>query len=123
LIANAIHHREPGSVVRVCVEGIGDERVRLAVENRGVIAPSVLPTIFEPLTTTKAASRDRASGLGLGLFITRQIAHAHGGSIEVRSDDEQGTQFVVELPRVIPDVGSNRQPSSFRLNIVDGATK
>lgn len=118
LVANAVHHREPESDVLVRVDGVTPAVVRLAVENRGAIPPAILPTIFEPLQTTKNASRDRASGLGLGLFITRQIARAHGGSIRVDSDDQRGTRFVVELPRShIPESESRLQPSSFEVSV------
>ncbi|MES1210608.1 MAG: ATP-binding protein, partial [Pseudomonadota bacterium] len=42
---------------------------------------------------------DNSQGLGLGLFITRELVCAHGGSIEVASDDAAGTTFTVTLPR------------------------
>ncbi len=117
LLANAVDHREPGSIVRVRVDGRRAAWVKLEVQNRGVIPPAILPNIFEPLQTTKRNKQDRASGLGLGLFITRQIARAHGGTVYVESDPSIGTRFVVELPRELatsestPAVGS----SSFDL--------
>jgi K+-sensing histidine kinase KdpD len=40
-----------------------------------------------------------SSGLGLGLYITREIVRAHGGRIDVLSDEASGTTFVVTLPR------------------------
>jgi phosphoserine phosphatase RsbU/P len=117
LVANAVHHREPETGVLVRVDGESTPVVRLTVENRGGIPPAILPTIFEPLQTTKNAKRDRASGLGLGLFITRQIARAHGGSIKVDSDSQRGTQFVVELPRAIAESESTLQPTSFEVSV------
>lgn len=117
LVANAVHHREPDSEVIVRVDGESEAAVRLEVENRGVIPPAILPAIFEPMQTTKAARRDRASGLGLGLFITRQIARAHGGAIAVDSTPENGTRFTVDLPRAIPESGTQRQPSSFEVPV------
>jgi signal transduction histidine kinase len=43
--------------------------------------------------------RGGGSGLGLGLYITREIANAHGGTIHVESTETAGTHFIVELPR------------------------
>jgi signal transduction histidine kinase len=40
--------------------------------------------------------------LGLGLYVVQQIVHAHGGRIEARSSETEGTLFVVELPRTAP---------------------
>lgn len=113
LIANAVDHREKGAPVRVSIDGRASERVGISVQNRGVIPAAILPLIFEPLQTTKRTKQDRASGLGLGLFITRQIARAHGGSIRVESNDAHGTEFLVELPREANDDTTSQQASTF----------
>jgi signal transduction histidine kinase len=59
-----------------------------------------LGQIFEPLSRGFAQdySQDARSGLGLGLFIVREIARAHEGEVEVRSDGGE-TTFAVRLPR------------------------
>jgi signal transduction histidine kinase len=58
----------------------------------------VLPTIFEAFR--RARSGNNPQGFGLGLFIVRGIAVAHGGSVEVRSGVENGgTTFIVQLPK------------------------
>lgn len=112
LVANAIDHRTPGTQVRVRIDGSDADRVMFEIQNQGIIPPEILPTIFEPLQTTRRTRRDRASGLGLGLFITRQIARAHGGRIRVFSDVATGTLFVVELPRTVTE-NDKTGPSSF----------
>ena len=55
--------------------------------------------IFNPLKTSADMKQERSSGLGLGLFISREIALAHSGSIDVTSSEEAGTRFTARLPR------------------------
>ena len=54
--------------------------------------------IFDPYRRTTARS-GRSKGLGLGLFITQQIVLAHGGRLDCRSTNEDGTTLTVLLPR------------------------
>lgn len=75
-----------------------DENARLVVTDSGIgIEPSRLPYIFECFE--RGVSAKHYGGLGLGLYISRQIVVAHGGSIGVESELGVGTAFVVELPR------------------------
>jgi PAS domain S-box-containing protein len=95
LVTNALQHGEPDSPVELRWSGDDDE-VHVAVANRGRPIPApVLARMFEPFERGAAHG---GSGLGLGLFIARQVALAHGGRIDVRSAEE-GTVFTVVLPR------------------------
>lgn len=96
LIGNALQHGEAGAPVAVTVEG-GPAHIEVRVHNRGVIPPELLPTLFDAFRARPRGSRSR--GLGLGLFIARQIAAAHGGTVEVTSSEQSGTTFAVRLPR------------------------
>jgi PAS domain S-box-containing protein len=98
LIGNAVAYGDPGEPIRVLVEGEPDWVV-VRVHNMGPpIRPEVLPTIFEPFRRAREkAAGDR--GLGLGLYITKEIVEGHGGTIDVRSRAESGTTFCVRLPR------------------------
>jgi signal transduction histidine kinase len=104
LVGNAIKYGEPTAAVQVTLTG-GDPEISIEVRNRGpAIPPSALRRIFEPLergpgSQSRAGSQD---GLGLGLFITREIARAHGGEVDARSDESE-TVFAVRLPRRGPD--------------------
>jgi signal transduction histidine kinase len=98
LLGNALRHGTPGQPVAMRIDGTG-EQIRLEVVNGGAIRPEILPVIFEPFRTTPDRKEAHSSGLGLGLFISRQIALAHGGSIEVKSSEEEGTRFTVIVPR------------------------
>ena len=63
------------------------------------IPAAALPYLFEPLHDIAAKRRSgSSSGLGLGLYISQQIALAHGANIEVHSDDKR-TRFEIPLPR------------------------
>lgn len=99
LAGNAVQHRLPSTPVHVTLDGERSDMVTITVENQGTIPPEILPTIFEPLRGGEPRKLEGASGLGLGLYISQQIAVAHGGAIHVVSDPKEGTRFSVELPR------------------------
>jgi signal transduction histidine kinase len=102
LVANAVQHGASGRPVEVEADGSAPELVRARVHNEGSVPAAVLPTLFEaykgPAGITPEAKAAR-TGLGLGLFIVREIARAHGGDITVRSSQAEGTTFEVSLPR------------------------
>jgi sigma-B regulation protein RsbU (phosphoserine phosphatase) len=87
----------------------------LAVHNGGIpIAPDLLPTIFEPLVRDdrrEGKPKRRAGSIGLGLYIAREIAIAHGGTIDVKSSKETGTTFTVRLPRASGAASRQAPPS------------
>jgi signal transduction histidine kinase len=96
LLGNAVAYGAPGEPIRVELDGDAEE-VRLEISNAGApIAPELLPAIFEPFRRGAAPS---ARGLGLGLYIVKQIVKAHGGDVQVRSTAEAGTTFTVRVPR------------------------
>jgi phosphoserine phosphatase RsbU/P len=76
--------------------------VTVEVHNPGApISPEVIEHIFDPFQRRLARSQRRnEDGVGLGLYIAREIVRAHGGTIEVFSPDRGGSTFVVRLPRV-----------------------
>jgi PAS domain S-box-containing protein len=97
LIGNALEHGDPARPVTVDLSTAGNG-FTLAVHNDGPpIASEFLPYLFEPFRRT-VVRNERSKGLGLGLFITEQIVHAHGGRIHVSSTAEHGTTFSVFLP-------------------------
>jgi signal transduction histidine kinase len=100
LVLNAIKYGAADAPVRVSVHDAGAE-VEFAIRNSGrAIDPSILDEIFEPLKQGSYVDAVPAadSSLGLGLYIAREIAKAHGGRIDVRSDSTE-TVFAVRLPR------------------------
>jgi signal transduction histidine kinase len=115
LIGNAVQHGAAGEPVIVSVDADVDA-VRVQVSNAGVPIPAeARKNLFSPLrqaATTEAERAAGSSGLGLGLYITKEIAVAHGGSVDVTSGDE-GTTFFVRLPRT-PPLGADRRASNLQ---------
>lgn len=98
LVVNALKYGSQESAVQVRLSG-DEPVVLLEVSNRGpAIEPAILEGIFDPLRRGHQDSPDSRGSLGLGLYIAREIAKAHGGEITARSD-EKATVFSVRLPR------------------------
>jgi signal transduction histidine kinase len=97
LIANALQYGDARKPVRISVDGTG-EAVVLRVKNEGPAVPTdLLPVLFEPFS--RGHSDRSPLGLGLGLYIVRQVAIAHDGTVDVESKAETGTVFTLRLPR------------------------
>jgi signal transduction histidine kinase/integral membrane sensor domain MASE1 len=96
LLSNAVKYGA-GRPIEVNLEADGGS-VRLTLRDRGIgIAPEDQARIFERFE--RAVSGQHYGGLGMGLYITRQIVEAHGGSIQVESEGPgKGATFVVRLP-------------------------
>ena len=105
LVGNAVQYSPEDSAVRVVARDEG-EGVRVEVHNLGTPIPAErLPHIFDPFVRGREGSRSGSgarSGLGLGLYITYEIVKAHGGSLQVRSTEAEGTCFWLKLPRHAP---------------------
>jgi signal transduction histidine kinase len=102
LLDNAVKFTPAGGTVMVRLTGDTAE-VRLQVADQGIgITPDRVDRIFERFYR---AHDDRGlGGLGLGLYITRQIVQRHGGEITVESEPGRGSTFVVRLPRSTPEI-------------------
>lgn len=115
LLANAVQHGKADEPVRVLVVGEA-ESVAIEVSNAGDAIPAeTRQNLFSPMRQTLATAaelRAGSSGLGLGLYITREIAQAHGGAVVVASGDEQ-TTFSVRLPRT-PAMAADRRAAARR---------
>jgi PAS domain S-box-containing protein len=101
LVGNALEHgAQDAPVMLRCEEQ--DTWLVLEVHNPGAPIPSTqLATLFDPFRQAGTAREKgrRRGGLGLGLFIVREIVQAHGGSVHVSSSERDGTTFTVSLPR------------------------
>ena len=101
LVANAIQHGAETSPITVTAY-IASGEITIEVHNDGppIPAPSI-STIFDfaaPRSPQDPAEKTQSDHLGIGLYITRKIAEAHGGGISVTSTPQDGTTFEVRLP-------------------------
>lgn len=105
LLGNALEHGDAAHPIRL---QLWDEAgvQRLEVNNQGgPIDPALLPHLFEPFRQGGGPRKHHPSGggLGLGLYIVRELVRAHGGDVGVHSTAERGTTFALTLPRHAPE--------------------
>ena len=99
LLGNAFQHGTHDGPVRLITCGT-DQDVSIQVRNSGVPIPAEdLQRLFEPFERGAGTTPSSTRSVGLGLFISKQIVAAHGGTIDVRSNAKDGTIFTVRLPR------------------------
>jgi signal transduction histidine kinase len=102
LLNNAVQHGDPDASIKLAV-AVEDAQLTIRVQNRGEPIPAEsLQVIFDPLvqlSEKSAAAVDKTStNLGLGLFIAREVATGHKGTLEASSDAANGTEFVLRIP-------------------------
>jgi heavy metal sensor kinase len=98
LLTNAVHYNREGGEVRLSVARDTEGTV-LTVSDTGIgIPPEDQPHIFERFYRADKARSQELGGSGLGLAICQSIVQAHGGSIALTSEVNQGTRFIVRLP-------------------------
>jgi PAS domain S-box-containing protein len=99
LVGNALAHGQAQGMVHLRIDGASEAEVTLEVQNFGMVSAAIMPMLFEPLRSADNEKQEGSNGLGLGLFISQQIAYAHAGAIAVFSSEAEGTRMVVTLPR------------------------
>lgn len=100
LIINSINHSPRGAKVEVVLEPIGAQQQVLVLDRGPGITPGELPHLFERFY--QGLSDRQAKGSGLGLYLTRQIIEAHGGTIWAENRSPQGALFGFRLPACPP---------------------
>ena len=102
LVQNGIKYSAGGSHVRVQVEGHAD-MVSMAVIDEGIGIPKAsLPQLFQRFYRAANVDASYISGLGVGLYVVKEIVTRHGGRIDVTSIEGQGSTFTVWLPALGP---------------------
>jgi PAS domain S-box-containing protein len=109
LLTNAAKYTEPGGRIWLTADRVGGTAV-LRVRDTGIgIAPQMLPRIFELFVQVDHASTKAQGGLGIGLTLVKNLVEMHNGTVEARSEGlAQGSEFVVKLPLVAQEVGSDQ---------------
>jgi len=115
LVGNALKYGPADAPVKARIDGSAIDQISVSVQNGGPPIPEATrESLFEPLV--RGANTEREGyNLGLGLYIVREIALAHGGSASVESDAQAGTVFTVRLPRTASDAASAAFPG-LRMN-------
>ncbi|WP_434606748.1 PAS domain-containing sensor histidine kinase [Pseudomonas sp. D2-30] len=97
LIGNSVTYGDLERPITI-TSTVDDDTAHVSVKNYGVpIAPSLMTRLFEPMIRG-ADPEDGVRSVGLGLFIVREIAKAHGGRVSISSDEKDGTSFTVAFP-------------------------
>ena len=100
LIENAIRYAGEKTRVEVRVRPASGRKLEVEVEDHGIgLAESALGRVFQRFQRISQDAVRSPSGLGLGLFIVRNVVRGHGGSVRAESDGEgKGSRFIVTLP-------------------------
>jgi len=102
LIDNALCHSPPDAdAVEVAVEDTGDAVVVRVIDHGAGMSPEQVDRATEPFYRADPARCRDTGGFGLGLYLCRRIAEAHGGQLDIASEIGQGTQVTLTLPRSV----------------------
>lgn len=115
LIGNAAKYSPEGTPIRVQVEQ-QESGVSVAVTGRGIGIPqAALPRLFQRFYRAPNVE-ERISGMGVGLYVVKQIVSLHGGEVKVESVEGQGSTFTVCLPLLEDAVDAAPQADGIEAN-------
>ncbi|HJZ46086.1 MAG TPA: ATP-binding protein [Roseiflexaceae bacterium] len=110
LISNAVKYSPAGGAVTVQVEQRGS-RACVVVSDQGIGIPTgSVPRLFTRFYRADNVDSQNISGMGIGLFVVKEIMTLHGGTIEVTSQEQQGSTFTVCLPLPEPAPATEAEP-------------
>ena len=99
LIDNGLRHSPPGQSVQVLVRRPDASSVRVTITDHGEGIPAAdLANVMEPFYRADPSRQRNTGGFGLGLYLARLVAEAHGGTLEIDSTEGEGTQAHLTLP-------------------------
>ena len=99
MLSNSIKFSHPGGTITLSTRAAPNNRVFLIVRDTGIGIPETMrERIFDKFTQARRPGTAGEPTTGLGLYLTKTIIESHGGTIEMESDGETGTSFIVSLP-------------------------
>lgn len=98
LLSNAFKYTRPGDSISVSLSRFEGDVVLTVADTGPGIAPQHLPFIFDRFYRVRDDGGDIEKGIGLGLSFVQWIAEAHGGRVQVQSQEGQGARFIVTVP-------------------------
>lgn len=115
LIENAIKYTPEGGSIHIQIGQTNEKHINISVTDTGEGIPAqALPHIFTPFFRIKRNRPITVQGLGLGLSITKQLIELQEGTIEVSSQENQGTTFIIALPQGSLPTAITPKPQSLR---------
>ncbi len=100
IISNGIKYTEQGGIIEItCNEGKNIAIIHIRDSGIG-ISKEHLPYIFQRFYRADESRTRATGGAGIGLTISKAIIEAHGGNIKVKSEVNEGTEFIIEIPKV-----------------------
>lgn len=113
LLSNAVKYGAGNTPITIGIEDLG-ERVQINVHNEGNPIPEDKQrNIFDFLSTTNGSGTDDSKSWGMGLSLVVAVAQAHGGSLEVSSNENDGTTFCLSLQKNYQEPGKKRVALKF----------
>lgn len=98
LVQNAIKYSPAGGIVQLTVEP-RDTTVQIATKDEGIGIPQAeLSQLFQRFYRATNVDAQHFSGLGVGLYVVKELVTLHGGTVEAESEEGQGSTFIVTLP-------------------------
>jgi PAS domain S-box-containing protein len=121
-VSNAIKFTPEGGAITIRIVPEGADRIRIAIEDTGIgIAPEDVERLFVQFQQLDASTAKKYQGTGLGLALTKKLAEAQGGYVEVRSTPGKGSVFSAVLPRTIEGgvpIRPSRPPRSRNTSVL-----
>jgi signal transduction histidine kinase len=115
LLHNAAKFTDPGGRIEFLVTVDGGELVAAVRDNGIGIAPEMREAIFELFAQADRSLERAATGLGVGLSLSRHLVELHGGTIEVRSAGAgRGAEFIVRIPAALAGAAREHAPGPGR---------
>jgi signal transduction histidine kinase len=98
LLQNAVKYSPGGGTILLQTRRMG-QQVEIDIVDSGIgIPPESIPHLFDRFYRANNSKTQHIAGVGLGLYVVKEITSLHGGTIEVKSNPEQGSTFTIRLP-------------------------